>query len=274
MRKFTSFFLKSALFAAVAGLGLAGSAHAASPQLSATIDGHAVTGSLALTMDGTNTFDFGGNGSYAYVDASYNVIGFSTTQLNTNQKLNTTNWAYEFKITATDNAPGLPTSAQLFDVTSNVRNNGNFSGGGPNTVALTLSDSTYQLPTGSVYLSSVVSGNLGNQNPINTFTSTYTGNVNGSVGTVGGSASSQFITSSATTWNSSTFTNSGTSFTLSNTTTLYLNPNETSTTNGKTYLLQGNTPVATPEPATMALALSGLGVAGLARLRRRKTVEA
>lgn len=268
MGKLAKLSFKAVALAVVAGLGLAGSARAASPQITLYVGNTAVTGNVpGLVFDTTSQkYDFNGNSSYVYVNASGAYIGSSTTTTPKNQQFQGQDWKYEFHVEVTDNSPGLQTGALLFDTTHEIRSNG---GGSPQTVSIALTDSTYTLPTGSVYLESVISGTLGNKNQANTFQSTYTG----SAGTI--STPSQVITSATNTKDSANFNNTG-GFTLQNTVTLYLNGGEDSVAHGQTYLLPASGPNVSPvpEPATMALALSGLGVVGLAGLRRRRRAVA
>jgi hypothetical protein len=264
--------LRFALAASLLTLGLAMSADAANPQLSININSSTVSGSLALAQSGL-VYNFGGGaGNYLYVGENngvYTVLGTSSTQLAENASLGGDQWGYEFKVTVTDNAPGTQAGAQLFDVTTEVRSNPLDSGTGQSVTQITLSDSTFTAPTGSVYLSSYVSGVQGPGVPTDTFQSFFDQAGNDQ------STTSQVITSGGNTVNSaSPFSNAG-SFTLRNVTTIQLTPNGLNnqngrvTTNGQTYLLKELTPaIATPEPATLALALSGLGTLGLSGLRR------
>jgi hypothetical protein len=260
----------AALVAIVAGLALPGSAQAS---LSLTISAAGTSINLTNAQFGQNgattTYSFGGNNSYAFLSGTGTVLGIDQN-LSAGQSA-FSSWVFAIQVKITDNQTTNNTSAGafLFDVTNDVRTNG--SGNVPQPVVITASENAFTAPTGSVVLKSEFSGTSSNANPDYSFTSSYSNNASSSYDF---SAAKQTATGKI--WTSPTsndaFTIPASTFTLTNTTTLQLNPNETAMTDGKTSLLPGA--VATPEPATLALALSGLGTIGLAgvrRLRRRET---
>ncbi|SIO06145.1 PEP-CTERM protein-sorting domain-containing protein [Singulisphaera sp. GP187] len=186
---------------------------------------------------------------YLVLDLSGSVVGTSATGTGLGSS------RIAIKVAISDNSPG-GTVAQLFNQTTDLRTNG---GGGPiSSVTITATENNYNLPSGSVILNSLFSNTGGGGNS----DAGYTSSVIQGVST---------LASVTGTGDSSPFSVSGTYSLQSVTSYTNLNANESFTTNGQTKLTGL---AAVPEPSTVTLALSGLGILGFAGLRRRRALQA
>lgn len=204
-----------------------------------------VTSYLGDQGGGNYSFHVGSNYNlYLVLDLNGSVVGTSATGTGLDSS------RIAIKVGISDNSPG-GTVAQLFNQTTDLRTNG---GGAPiSSVTISATENNYSLPSGSVILSGLFSSNVGDGNSVAGYTSSV----------IQGASTLASVTG---TNDSSPFSVSGTYSLKSVTSYTNLNPGESYSTNGQTSLAGV---AAVPEPSTVTLALSGLGILGFAGLRRR-----
>lgn len=213
------------------------------------------------TLSGSNgMFSFGGNNSYAVykIEKVRGVTSIVYEGLQASAA-SLAQGRIAIQIRITNDAPGDPSGAELFNVTQDVRSNGG--GEGNSTLVITARESYFTAPTGNVTLGSQFGWTTNN----------------------GGNASfrSQLLNSGGTVLASADGTNSVDydnltgPFQLQNVTTFEgFNANRTFTSDGRTSLNPRTVPdagavAAVPEPSTMALASVALGLLSVRYARQR-----
>lgn len=177
------------------------------------------------------------------------------------------NGQFNLQISISTNSPGTPSLAQLIDTNTDIRSSGD--GNGDRAVRITVVDSSYTQPT--------------NPNPnslimTTSFQGTDAGGVRNGTGlTSTASAGGMTLGTSSLGYNdpaqTTRFSNVITPFSLMTVTTIALNPSG-GAINATSNVSIFNPAIATPEPATLGLALSGFGALSVVGLRRRASRQA